>query len=60
MGFISKHRFYFIILAIFFVWMLFIDSNDLFSQLKLYFTNKELENKKEYYEGRIEEMNEEK
>lgn len=41
-------NFYFVFTALFVLWMIFIDSNDIFSQFKLSSKVRELENQKEY------------
>ncbi|MCH7406204.1 FtsB family cell division protein [Belliella aquatica] len=41
-------NFYFVFTALFVLWMIFIDSNDIFSQFKLSTKVRELENQKEY------------
>lgn len=50
-------NFYFISGAFFLIWMLFIDSSDIFSQLKLRQKVSELESRKEYYMENIEVIN---
>ncbi|HEX9649541.1 MAG TPA: septum formation initiator family protein [Cyclobacteriaceae bacterium] len=49
-------NFYFIIAVFFLIWMLFVDSNDVFSQLKLRKKVTTLEQEKEYYLEKIEEV----
>jgi cell division protein FtsB len=49
-------NFYFIVGIIFIVWMLFIDSNDLYSQYKRQRKLGELEHQKAYYLQKIEEV----
>jgi cell division protein FtsB len=49
-------NFYFIIGVIFIIWMLFIDSNDLYSQFKKRGKLKELEQQKAYYTQMIKEV----
>jgi len=49
-------NFYFIVGVIFIVWMLFIDSNDLYSQFKKREKLKELEQQKAYYTQMIKEV----
>ena len=48
--------FYFLFFTAFVVWMLFLDSNDLVSQVKLAQKKASLEEEKEYYEEKIEEV----
>lgn len=48
--------FYFLFGLFFLVWMLFIDSNDLFTQYRLNKKLNDLENEKEYYLKKIEEV----
>ena len=50
-------NFYFISGAFFLIWMLFIDSNDIFSQVMLKGKVSELESRKEYYLQNIDELN---
>jgi cell division protein FtsB len=49
-------NFYFITGAIFILWMIFLDSNDLMSRYKLGSKVRSLENEKEYYEEKIKEV----
>ena len=49
-------NFYFIVGIVFVVWMLFIDSNDLYSQYKRQRKLGELEHQKVYYLQKIEEV----
>ncbi len=49
-------NFYFIIGVIFIIWMLFIDSNDLYSQFKKRGKLRELEQQKAYYTEMIKEV----
>ncbi len=49
-------NFYFLTFVFFLVWMLFIDSNDLYSQWKLRQKLSTLEEEKTYYEKKIEEV----
>lgn len=49
-------NFYFIVGVIFIVWMLFIDSNDLYSQFKKRSKLSELEQQKAYYTQMIKEV----
>ncbi|HCX23416.1 MAG: septum formation initiator [Flammeovirgaceae bacterium] len=49
-------NFYFLSSLFFLVWMLFFDSNDLISQIKLSNKQQELENAKEFYESKILEV----
>jgi cell division protein FtsB len=53
-------NFYFISGMLFFCWMLFLDSNDLYTQYKLSRQLKTLENEKEFYEQKIEEVKKER
>lgn len=48
--------FYFITGTVFLVWMLLLDSNDLISRIKLSAKLNSLENEKEYYEEKIQEV----
>ena len=47
--------FYFIIGLLFVIWMLFFDTNDLFSQIKKTRKLKALQKERSYYNGRIDE-----
>ncbi len=49
-------NFYFAAAALFLFWMLFLDSNDLFSQFRLSHRIATLENEREYYEKKMEEV----
>ena len=49
-------NFYFISGLLFLIWMLFFDSNDLITQMKLSSKQKELENAKTFYEDKIVEV----
>ena len=49
-------NFYFIVGTLFLLWILFFDSNDLFTQRKLSNKKKELEASKEFYEDKILEV----
>ena len=48
--------FYFLFTIGFIAWMLFLDSNDLISQLKLNYKKQALEDERAYYEAKIEEV----
>lgn len=48
--------FYFVSFVIFLLWMLFLDSNDIVSQLKLSNKLQNLEEEKEYYLEKIEDV----
>ena len=48
--------FYFLFTLGFVAWMLFLDSNDFISQLKLGFKRQALEDEKAYYQSKIEEV----
>ena len=50
--------FYFLTGAFFLVWVLFFDSNDVVSQVKLHQTIHDLESQKEYYQENIKEVSE--
>ncbi len=50
-------NFYFISAAFFLIWMLFIDSNDLLTQLRLKSKQHNLESQKEYYQENIIDLN---
>jgi cell division protein DivIC len=52
-------NFYFIAAALFLFWMLFLDSNDLISQFRLNRKINSLENEKEYYLKKFEEVQQE-
>lgn len=52
--------FYFISGMLFLFWMLFLDSNDLYTQYKLRSRLKTLENEKEFYKEKIDEVKEER
>ncbi len=49
-------NFFFITMVIFLFWMLFIDSNDFYSQYQLRKKLNTLENEKEYYTEKIQEV----
>jgi cell division protein DivIC len=49
-------NFYFLSIALFLVWMLFLDSNNLISRFQLSSKLGSLENEKEYYEEKIKEV----
>jgi cell division protein FtsL len=49
-------NFYFLFGAFFLVWMIFIDSNDFYTQYKLRKKLSDLENEKEYYLEKIKEV----
>ena len=49
-------NFYFVTSVIFLIWMLFFDSNDLFSQFRLSSKLRTLEHEMEYYQEKIEEV----
>jgi cell division protein FtsB len=49
-------NFYFIVGVVFVIWMLFIDSNDLYSQYKRHKKLGELEHQKAYYTQKIKEV----
>lgn len=49
-------NFYFLCGLFFLIWMLFFDSNDLITQMKLSSKQAELENAKEFYEHKIVEV----
>ncbi len=49
-------NFYFISIALFLVWMLFLDSNNLISRFQLSSKLGSLENEQEYYEEKIKEV----
>lgn len=53
-------NFYFVSLAIFFVWMLLLDSNNLVARFQLGSKLNALEDEKEYYEEKIEEVKEDR
>ena len=53
-------NFYFIAGMLFFCWMLFLDSNDLYTQYKLSRQLKTLENEKEFYQEKIQEVKKER
>lgn len=49
-------NFYFLFGAFFLIWMIFIDSNDFYTQFKLRKKLSDLENEKEYYLEKIKEV----
>lgn len=49
-------NFYFMASMVFLIWMLFFDSNDIYSQYQLKQKLSELENQKEYYQEKIEDV----
>lgn len=49
-------NFYFLTAFFFLIWMLFFDSNDLITQIKLSAKQAELEEEKEFYEDKIVEV----
>jgi len=53
-------NFYFVTGFCFLVWMLFLDSNDLISRYKLGAKLRSLENEKEYYQEKINEVKKDK
>lgn len=53
-------NFYFLFGVFFLVWMLFIDSNDFYTQYKLNQKRRDLESQKEYYLKKIEEVKEDR
>ena len=53
-------NFYFLVAFLFLVWMLFFDSNDIITQVKLSSKQKELESSKEFYEEKIIEVKNDK
>jgi cell division protein DivIC len=53
-------NFYFLFLFFFLIWMLFFDANDFVTQVKLSSKKGELEDEKEYYLEKIEEVKEER
>ncbi|MCK6616218.1 MAG: septum formation initiator family protein [Cyclobacteriaceae bacterium] len=53
-------NFYVITGLIFFIWMLFLDSNDLISRYRLSAKLRALENEKEYYQQKIKEVEQDK
>ena len=53
-------NFYLIFAVIFIGWMLFFDTNDIYSQYKLKQKLSDLENQKNYYEDNIEEVRSER
>lgn len=53
-------NFYLISGVAFLVWMLFFDSNDIYSQYQLKSKLTELESEKSYYQEKIEEVNEDR
>lgn len=52
--------FYFLFSFFFLIWMLFIDSNDLYTQYKMNQKRKGLEGQKEYYQKKIAEVKKER
>ena len=55
-----SRNFFFLGGALFFVWMLFLDGNDLINQLKLTHQLNKLEKEKEFYEEKIIEVEKER
>lgn len=53
-------NFYFITGMLFLFWMIFLDSNDLYTQYKLKKQLNTLENEKEFYQKKIDEVEEER
>ena len=53
-------NFYFLFSFFFLIWMLFIDSNDFYTQFKLNQKRKNLESQKEYYQEKIIEVKQER
>lgn len=53
-------NFYFIAGVLFLFWMLFLDSNDLYTQFKLRNQLKTLDNEKEFYQEKIDEVQQER
>ncbi|MCG8475037.1 MAG: septum formation initiator family protein [Cytophagales bacterium] len=49
-------NFYFVVSAVFLVWLTFLDSNDLINQMRLQNKLKSLKEEKEYYQKQIEEV----
>jgi cell division protein DivIC len=52
--------FYFIVGSLFFIWLLIFDSNDILTQVTLSNKEKELIDRKNYYESKIAEVKEER
>jgi cell division protein DivIC len=52
--------FYFLFSFFFLIWMLFIDTNDFYTQFKLNQKRKNLESQKEYYQEKISQVKEER
>ena len=53
-------NFYLIVGMLFLLWMLFLDSNDLYTQYKLKRQLHNLENEKDFYQQKIEEVKQER
>ena len=53
-------NFYFVAAMLFLFWMLFLDSNDFYTQYKLRQQLRTLEHEREYFEQKIEEVNNER
>lgn len=53
-------NFYFLFGSFFLIWILFVDSNDLYTQYKLNQKRRDLEFQKEYYQQKIAEVKEER
>ncbi|GAB3331597.1 hypothetical protein GCM10027429_10110 [Marivirga atlantica] len=49
-------NFYFVAGSVFLIWMLFLDNNDIISQLKLSSKYNDLQDQKEYYQEKIKEV----
>ncbi|MCP3658973.1 MAG: septum formation initiator family protein [Bacteroidetes bacterium] len=52
----KKNRFFILGIILYFIWMIFFDSEDLISLYKLVIRNKKLESQKEYYIENIEKL----
>ncbi|MEQ8924486.1 MAG: septum formation initiator family protein [Fulvivirga sp.] len=55
-----SRNFYFLFGIFFFIWMLFIDSNDIYTQYKLNQKRRNLEDQKAYYQEKIAEVKQER
>jgi cell division protein DivIC len=58
--FVGKYRFYAITTAIAFFWMLFLDSNDITVQYRLWDELRELRAEKKYYQQKLKELERER
>lgn len=57
---LALRNFYIVTGLCFFIWMLFLDSNDLISRIKMSTKIRSLENEKEFYQEKIAEVEEDR